>query len=277
MFAEKTSMRFPASEKSRLQSQYGPWALVTGASNGIGRELAARLAESGLHLLIVARDTAQLERLAAEWRQAHGVQVQVCAADLGTPAGIAQVLAAGAGLDIGLLVASAGFGTSGLFLEADIAAEQAMLAVNCGAVLALTQHFARRFAARRRGGLLLLSSMVAFQGVPYAAHYAATKAYIQSLAEALAVELRPLGVDVLAATPGPVQSGFSARANMRMSRSLTPEQVGVPILRALGRKTTVLPGGLTKLLVYALRTVPRWAKVRIMAKVMGGMTAHQRG
>ncbi len=121
-----------------------------------------------------------------------------------------------------------------------------------------------------------MSSMVAFQGVPYSANYVATKAYVQSLAEALAIELKPLGVDVLAAAPGPVESGFEQRANMKMSVSLKPSQIGVPILKALGRKTTVLPGLLTKILVYSLRTVPRWGKIKIMEKVMGGMTEHQR-
>ena len=121
-----------------------------------------------------------------------------------------------------------------------------------------------------------MSSMVAFQGVPYSANYAATKAYVQSLAEALAVELKPYNVDVLAAAPGPVSSGFEQRANMKMSMSLKPSQIGVPILKALGRKTTVLPGLLTKVLVYSLRTLPRWGKVKIMQKVMGSMTKHQR-
>jgi short-subunit dehydrogenase len=121
-----------------------------------------------------------------------------------------------------------------------------------------------------------MSSMVAFQGVPYSANYAATKAYVQSLAEALAEELKPYGVDVLAAAPGPVASGFGQRANIKMNMSLTPQQVGIPILKALGRKTTVLLGFLTKFLVYSLRTVPRWGKVKIMKLVMGGMTEHQR-
>jgi short-subunit dehydrogenase len=118
--------------------------------------------------------------------------------------------------------------------------------------------------------------MVAFQGVPYSANYAATKAYVQSLAEALAIELKPSGVDVLAAAPGPVSSGFEQRANMKMYMSLKPLDVGVPILKALGRKSTVLPGLLTKLLIYSLRTIPRWGKVKIMKMVMDGMTKHQR-
>jgi short-subunit dehydrogenase len=140
-----------------------------------------------------------------------------------------------------------------------------------GRLLALTHHFGREFAEQKRGGIILMSSMLAFQGTPYAANYAATKAYVQTPAEGIAIELKPQGVDVLAAAPGPVESGFSERANVKMA------QVGVPILKALGRSTTVLPGLLTKILVYSLRTVPRWAKVRIMEKVMGGMTAHQRG
>jgi uncharacterized protein len=148
--------------------------------------------------------------------------------------------------------------------------------VNSEAVLSLTHYFAQKMAAQKRGGIILLSSMVAFQGVPYSANYAATKAYVQSLAEALSEELKPHGVDVLAAAPGPVASGFEKRANMKMNMSLAPAQVGIPILRSLGRKTTVLPGALTKLLVYSLRTVPRWGKVKIMKLVMGGMTLHQR-
>ena len=180
------------------------------------------------------------------------------------------------GLNIGLLIASAGYGTSGHFIDGSLQTEVNMLRINCEALLSLTHYYSQQFVQQKRGGIILMSSMVAFQGTPYSANYAATKAYVQTLAEALAVELKPHGVDVLAAAPGPVKTGFSQRANLKMSMSMTPEQVGVPILRALGRKTTVLPGALTKLLVYSLRTVPRWAKVKIMAKVMGGMTEHQR-
>ena len=122
-----------------------------------------------------------------------------------------------------------------------------------------------------------MSSLVSFQGVPFAANYAATKAYVQSLAEAIGEELKPFGVDVLAAAPGPVKTGFGQRANMNMDLALTAQDISLPILKALGRKQTVLPGLLTKVLTYSLSTVPRWGKVKIMQKVMGGMTSHQRG
>ncbi|MBO0932879.1 SDR family NAD(P)-dependent oxidoreductase [Fibrella aquatilis] len=268
-------MALSQKEKDRLKTKYGPWAVVTGASSGIGLELAERLAESGLNLIVSARRGDQLTILATRLTNTYGVAVKPVAADLGQQNAVDLLIKASDGLNIGLLVASAGFGTSGNFLKADLAQEVAMLRVNCEALLMLTHHFSRQFAAQRRGGIILMSSMVGFQGVPFAAHYAATKAYVQSLAEALAVELKPQGIDVLAAAPGPVESSFGQRANMQMSMSLTPAQVGTPILKALGRQATVLPGLLTKFLVGSLRTVPRWAKILIMRQVMGGMTKHQ--
>ncbi|MEL6917200.1 MAG: SDR family NAD(P)-dependent oxidoreductase [Bacteroidota bacterium] len=178
-------------------------------------------------------------------------------------------------LPIGLFIASAGFGTSGLFVKGNLEAELEMARVNCLTLMMLSHYFGRKFAAQKKGGIILMSSIVGFQGVPNAAHYAATKAYVQSLAEGLYHELKPYGVDVLAAAPGPVNSGFAHRAKMQMGNALRPSDIAVPILRALGKKSTVFPGGLTKLLMLGLRTVPRWGKIQIMKMVMGGMTKHQ--
>jgi short-subunit dehydrogenase len=109
-----------------------------------------------------------------------------------------------------------------------------------------------------------------------AANYAATKAYIQSFAEALAQELKPFKVDVLAAAPGPVDSRFGQRANMNMGKAILPDKIGAPILTALGRKTNVVPGSLSKILLYSLRILPRVIKIKIMQQVMRGFTKHQR-
>jgi short-subunit dehydrogenase len=263
--------------KERFRARYGPWAIVTGASSGIGRAIALRLADAGLNLVIVARRRGALDELAKSLTAKHDIEVRVLSADLAVETSVETIASATNDLDVGLLIASAGFGTSGPFLESKIEFETEMLSVNCRALLGTCHHFGHRFSARGRGGMILMSSMVGFQGMPFAAHYAATKAYVQTLAEALYVELAPLGIDVLAAAPGPVHSGFAARAGQRMGRALEPEDIAQPILDALGRKSTTLPGFLSKLLRYSIVPLPRWARVRIMGMVMEGMTKHRRG
>jgi len=261
-----------SAQRTRWLERYGPWAVVTGASSGIGRATAQQLAQAGVHLVVIARSHDALEQLATELRARHAVEVRVISADLSDAEEMTAVLHATADLDVVLLIAAAGFGTSGPFVESSLEQELEMLHVNCRAVLVLTHHFARRLALRGRGGIVLLGSIIGFQGMPYAAHYAATKGYVQALAEALHIELAPRGVDVLSSAPGPTDTGFAARANMRMGVTLTADTVAQSALGALGHQVTVLPGLLTKLLAYPLVLLPRWARVRIMGAVMRGMT-----
>lgn len=268
-------MRALGDVQSRVLRRYGPCAIVTGASDGIGREMAVHLAAEGFGLVLSARREAILEALATDLRRRHGGSVTVVAVDLGTDEGVARLLSATEGRDVGLFVAAAGFGTSGAFLSTRLDDELDMIDVNCRAVAALSHEFARRFVARGRGGIILLSSLVGFQGVPRAANYAATKAYVQSLAEALRIELRPLGVDVLAVAPGPVASGFAARAGMQMGFAQAADVIPRQALRALGYKTTVRPGWLSQALETALATLPRFGRTLVMARVMRGMTVHQ--
>lgn len=258
-----------------VQLQYGPWAVVTGASDGIGQAFAIELARHGLNLVLVARREAQLAALADQLHRAHGIRTRVLALDLAHPDAAARLDAACDDIDVGLLVAAAGFGTSGPFLSSMLAEERGMLSVNCDAVLAQCWWFGQRLRRRGRGGVVLMSSLLAFQGTPRAAHCAATKAYIQSLAEGLRVEWAPHGVDVIACAPGPIASGFAQRANMVMNGADRPATVAQATMRALGRRGTVRPGVLSKLLGWSLASLPRWAQVRVIGQVMAGMTAHQ--
>jgi short-subunit dehydrogenase len=259
----------------RFAQQYGPWAVVTGASDGLGRAMAEQLAAGGVHVILNARREARLQALAAELTERHGVEALVVAADLSSREGIATLLSQTRAVDAGLLVAAAGFGGSGDLLDADLDHELNMVDVNCRAVLELSAAFGQRFADRGRGGLVLMSSLLAFQGVPRAANYAATKAYVQTLAEGLRRELAPHGVEVLAAAPGPVATGFAARADMTMDGAMRPDGVAAATLAALGRTGTTRPGWLSKALEWSMFGLPRWARTRILGAVMAGMTKHQ--
>ena len=180
-----------ASPRSLL-GRYGPWAVVTGASDGIGRAVAMALAGQGFGVALVARRAAALEELARTLEAGHGVARRVLAADLS----FADQADAGRPRDAGYrrraLFRRRWLRDLGPFVEAELEAELGMIDVNCRALAQSTQDFARRFVARGRGAIVLMSSLVAFQGVPSAANYAATKAYVQTFAEGLARELKPL-------------------------------------------------------------------------------------
>ena len=188
-------------KQRQWRSRYGPWAVVTGASGGIGRAIAVDLARRGLDLMIAARQQEDLEKLAEELDSRFATETRVLVGDLSRPETNERLFAETLSLDVGLFVANAGFGTSGPFHRTPLEAELAMVDLNVRAVALQAHHFTKRFVDQRRGGLIFLSSIVAWQGVPRAANYAATKAYVQSLAEGLSREVRPLGVDVLASAP----------------------------------------------------------------------------
>lgn len=254
----------------------GPWALVTGASDGIGAATARELAAKGFGVILVARRQARLEALAAELGRDHGAPARCITADLSEDTGVDMIMASlqthGIDIkDIDVAVLAAGYGTTGALAEVDIETERNLLRVNCDAVLHLAHIFAKSMAARGAGQIVLFGSIVGFQGNAMTANYAATKAYVQSLAEGLAVELRPSGVHVLSVAPGPIASGFAGRAGMTMGQAGTPEEVGRGIVRNLGRSGTIRPGLLSKVLGYNMAMTPRPLRVRIMSGIMAGM------
>jgi uncharacterized protein len=251
--------------------KFGPVALITGASDGIGAQFARELAALKHDLILVARSQDRLDALASDLTGRFRIKATVIAADLSQPSGCETVLEQTKDADIGLFVAAAGFGSSGLFLAQDPGAELNMIDLNCRSVVAMTHAIGKRMVARGGGGIVLMSSLLAFQGVPRAATYAATKAFVQSFAEGLCTELKPMKVDVIATAPGPIASGFSARAKMTMGMSQTPKAVARSTLNALGRQTTVRPGWLSQVLELSLALLPRSGRIAIMTRVMNGM------
>ena len=257
-----------------LSAKYGSFALVTGASEGIGQSFATELAKNGMNVVLVARRADRLNALSKELEAKYDILCPVVQADLSIDEEIDELLRVTDSLDIGLVVCNAGFGTAGNFLNAEIQDELNMLSVNCKAVTRLAHHFGRKFKSKGKGGLIFLSSIVANQGVARSAHYAATKSYVHTLGEGLQHEWQGTGIDLLIVAPGPVKTGFAERSKMQLGKTATPEVVAKQSLMALGRQKVIHPGWLAKCMNLALSTAPRFLRVKIMSSIMATMTKH---
>lgn len=243
-------------------AKYGPWAVVTGASSGIGKAIAEQLAQQSINIVAVARNEKHLCELKVQLESDYQIKVMTLSLDLTRTQANEQLAAQTAHLDIGLLVASAGIENHGEYLTLESHNENALVALNVVSPMILTRIFAERFSERGRGGILLLSSVFAYQGVPYFANYAASKAYILSLGEALNVELKPKGVDVTVVSPGLTLTSMVAKADdidfdMMPVTKHHPIVVATTALRSLGKKATVVPGLLNKIYAWQTRLMPR--------------------
>ena len=259
------------------KEKYGPWALVTGASSGIGAELARQIAARGVNVVLVARRQAPMDELAAELTAAHGVECRVCAIDLSDPGFVGQLTPQIEGLEIGLLVNNAGFTNTGTVLDQDVETSSRMIDVNCKAPLLLTHAVAPGMRERGRGGVIVTASLVAWAGAKAWTTYAATKSFDLLFAEGLAAELEPDGVDVVALCPAGTRTGFQAVAGVREVPDM-PLVVRLTIgevppvaraaLNALGRTRFVIPGVMNKLLAFSMRFLPRRLNTFIMSMVV---------
>jgi short-subunit dehydrogenase len=188
----------------------GTTCLITGASSGIGAEIARGLAARGLSLALVARREDRLHELAEEITARHGVEAEVLAGDISDQRSREKLIAEveKRGLTIEVLVNNAGFGSGGRFTELDQEKESLMVRTNAEAIVALTGHYLPQMAERGRGAVLNVASLIAFQPVPFQATYGATKAFVLSFTDALHEEMRGTGVTVCAVCPGPVRTEF---------------------------------------------------------------------
>jgi uncharacterized protein len=235
------------------------WAVVTGASSGIGEAFARALERRGYALLLVARRRERLEALAETLQRA-----EVLTADLGDEADVARVAAHALALgDVELLVNNAGFGTNGTFLQLDPAREVGMVKLNALAPLVLAQRLLPAMVARGQGGIINISSIGAFQPVPYMATYGATKAFLLSWSEALAEELRGTGVRVTCVCPGPTATEFFEVASVhpamaKLPHVMRPDDVVARALDAFDEGRAVLvPGLINWLTAFVTRIFPR--------------------
>ncbi|MBN2499037.1 MAG: SDR family NAD(P)-dependent oxidoreductase [Deltaproteobacteria bacterium] len=256
--------------RERFLARYGPWALVSGAAQGIGAAFARELAGRGLDLLLVDCDSARVEELASEIELGAGVRCRPVDIDLGAGAFHERLLAAIDGLEIGLLVFNAARSYVAPFLSRPVETQLEILAVNARAPLVLAQALGAPMVARGRGGLVFMCSLASLGGHALTAAYAASKAFDLVLAESLAEEWRPRGVDVLAVCAGPTATpGYLATAARLPSWLVqSPEQVAREALSQLGRRSFVVSGVVNRLTAAGLRLLPRSAAARAMGWMM---------
>lgn len=252
-----------------MRDRYGGWALVTGASSGIGEAFAEALAERGFPLVLIARRKDALDALASRLAAAHRVETLVLAEDLAQEGACERIRDAVGEREVGVLVNNAGFGFSGRFAETDADDDAEMVTVNCGVVVRLAHIYLPAMLRRRRGAMVVVASVAGYQPTPWFAVYGATKAFDLHFAEALADELAGSGVDVLALSPGETRTQFHERAHAkRQFEGHTSRYVAEVALASLGRKATVVPGFANKLTAFSHRLFPRRFVAAVVSRVL---------
>jgi short-subunit dehydrogenase len=249
-----------------FRDRYGPWAVIAGASVGLGAEFAQQLAERGLNLVLLARRRQALLELGASLEK-HGVSVRAIDVDLASPRLLEEVRAATADVEVGLLVYNAAASTIGHFLAQSLEDQLRIIDVNIRGPVILSHVLGEAMVARGRGGILLMTSIAAGQGGPFLATYAASKAFNLVFSEGLWFELRQKGVDVLACRAGATRTpGYeSSRPVGKQPPMMEPGPVVKSALDSLGKSVSTVPGWINKLTVQLMgRMMPRTLAVRVM-------------
>jgi len=259
--------------KQLTKEKFGRWAIITGASSGIGREMAQIIAQQGINTVLVARDEEALNALSLDI-QTLQVQTKIIVADLSREKDIQNVISSCNGLEVGLLINSAGYALSGEFTQNNLEDELDMLNVNLKAPLILTHHFAKAMQKRKKGGIVFLSSIMALAGATKWANYNATKAHNLILAEGIGQELKKDNINVIALIVGPVKSGFQKRSHSHSAFwAMSPQTVAKYGLWMIQCKRTYIPGLLNKLIVLSTRITPRIINSYIFSNVVKKLTA----
>lgn len=258
-----------------LPRRYGKWAVVTGASAGIGLEFARALAARGFNCVLCARREERLLAVARELTEMHGIDVRIAPVDLAQSNGPELLAEQVAGLEIGMLISNAGVGYTGRFEKQDVARLREMIALNCTANVVLVSRLLPSMLERRKGAVVIVGSVAGRQPIPYHAVYSATKGFDLLFGEALWVELHDRGIDVLVVQPGPTATEFEQVAGEARTNPAADESAASVVARsleALGRQPSVVSGWLNWIRANVSRFFPRSIIALVAADVMEKQT-----
>ncbi|MCK8083661.1 SDR family NAD(P)-dependent oxidoreductase [Vibrio sp. 1CM24A] len=242
-----------------FKQKYGEWALVTGATSGIGEQMAEQLAADGMNVVLVARREAELKEYANTLAEKYGVKSDIIVADLATQAGVDQVKAVKQ--DIALIALSAGLETNGAFEKLDLDAERRLIQVNVTSTMELSHHFSNTMVERGKGAILLVASMFGQMASPYFSTYAGSKAFVINFGQSLYSELKPKGVDVSILSPGLTKTPMANATGVNWSKvpmaAKTPEKVAELALSGLGKRLVMVPGVRNNIMAFMATLTPR--------------------
>lgn len=253
-----------------LKKKYGEWALVTGATSGIGAELTKHLAAQGMNIVLVARKEKELNDTAIALTEQYGVKTICISADLATEDGIAAVKKVTE--PIGLLVLAAGLEVNGAYEKTNLESELKVIQINVVSTFQLTHHFSRQMLDRKKGGILMIASLSGHMPNPYLSNYAGTKAYVLNLGASLYGELTPKGIDVSVLSPGltntPMIQANGIDWKKTPMQAMNPEIVAKEAIHGLGKKLVIIPGKQNQLMAWISKHSPLKMQAKMNQKMM---------
>lgn len=254
-----------------FKKKYGDWALITGATSGIGAEMASQIAARGLNIVLVARREKELAKHAASLKERYGVETLIIAADLSKEQDLRKVMDVKEA--IGLLVIAAGMEVNGAFDKTPYEKELQLLQINVVSTLALTHHFCKGMVQRKTGGILLIASLSGHMPNPYFSNYAGSKAYVLNLGSSLYGELKPKGVDVTVLSPGLTNTPMVADNGVDWKKTpmqaMDPSMVAEAGINGLGKRMVTVPGGMNKMMAWMGKHMPLKMLTTMNAKMVG--------
>ncbi len=251
-----------------MLEKYGKWAIITGASSGIGKAFAEDAAAQKMNLILVSNEENDLQNVCNDIKEKSGVEAIACCTDLAKPESIQVILNHAKGKDIGLLINDASYGIHGKFIDTPLVQYNHLINVNINAYVALTHAILPEMIARKNGAVIMVSSLNSFSPIAESAIYTATKVFELYFGAALAEEVKEHNIDVLVVMPGPTRTGFQERAGTKVnSMALTPEELVAGAWPCLGKKMVYIPGIFNKLISFIGSHVEMERRVPLASRI----------